>query len=120
MALVFKLKRNLPELHSTCQLPVLPLRTFNNSTFHRGEPIPGISSYASPGKELICHRLTQVVALTEFIFRFMINPVTWLFSTASCSRLLVSKLKPCNSPTTALSPSHFSDSSIAHRTSFDF
>ena len=52
---------NFPLAHSSCQLPGLPLRTFNNSTFNLGKPTPGKPSSVSLCNGWICQRQVQAV-----------------------------------------------------------
>src|SRR6476659_3626912 len=74
-------------VHSIHQVPGLPLRTFNSSTFQRGNPTPGIPSSNSLGNALIFQRVTQAVVLRLSGFVRIIKPVTPLCSTANWSRL---------------------------------
>src|SRR5690349_17277805 len=85
-ALLSRITTQFPSAHSIFQTPGRPLRTFSNSTCHRGKPTPGIPSSSSLGKGVIFHRLTQAV-----VFAFLgevrrIKPVTLLCSTTSWSR----------------------------------
>jgi len=50
---------SLFDAYSTCHWPGLPFRTFNSSTFHRGNPTPCIPSSNSLGSDVIRKRETQ-------------------------------------------------------------
>ncbi|MBD1424014.1 hypothetical protein [Sphingobacterium arenae] len=106
--------------HSSCQQPGLPLRTFSNSVSHLGKPTPGRPSSNKLGSGRMRQRATQAVDPITRGLQRRINPVTWLFSTASCNLRDCTKSISCNSATTVVRPVHLSASSVAHRTSRSF